>query len=161
MCGSVIAAWAVGQVIHTAASDQAALEKAGRAVVHAELLEPIAATSTSGGPSFSSSAPFHARWITPGGMARTGRVDAPVDAEAGTTVRIWVDRRSGEITMSPLSREEVLTRTSLVVLLTILGCASIIAGVRFVTLRRTSRRQARTLEGEWRRIAAEWRRRHL
>ena len=48
-----------------------------------------------------------ARWTTPAGRARTGRIPVSTDMAAGRTVRLWVDS-AGSPTGNPLNRRAVV-----------------------------------------------------
>ncbi len=49
-----------------------------------------------------------ARWASPAGP-RTGKVDAPPGAKAGSAVKVWVDR-SGRVTGAPVAAADVAGR---------------------------------------------------
>ncbi len=161
LCATVLAAFIVGQFTYTNAAEQARRETAERVSVMATLIEPIPVSASGGKIHTTSARMFQAQWTTPDQVEHSGPVTAPIAAEVGTRIEVWVDRKSGSIIETPASSQDAATRTGWAVLLTVLGGATVIIVARHLTLTWGSHSQARTLESDWRRIAAEWRRRYL
>src|SRR5215831_2149523 len=98
---------------------------------------PPRAASTGGLPGYS---PVPARWITPEGQARTGRIPVSNGLAAGHTVWLWVDA-AGSPTGPPLTHRQVLARevTAAVVATITLGIVLLClgeAGLRVLDRRR-------------------------
>ncbi|MEO3861025.1 hypothetical protein [Acrocarpospora sp. B8E8] len=161
LCATVLAAFVVGQSTYSSVNEQAKRETAERVSVEAELIEAIPVTASGGKVYLTPWRSFQARWTTPDRVEHSGPVTAPISAKVGTVIEVWVDRESGTIADAPATSQDAATRAGWTVLLTILGAAALIVVARRLTLTRSSRGQAHTLEAEWRRIAAEWRRRYL
>ncbi|WP_347601489.1 hypothetical protein [Acrocarpospora sp. B8E8] len=158
---TVLAAFIVGQFTYTDAAEQARRETTQRVSVMATLIEPIPVSAAGGQIHTNSARVFRAQWTTPDHAEHSGPVTAPIAAEAGTLIQVWVERESGSITEAPASSQDAATRTGWAVLLTVLGGATLIVAARRLTVIWGSHSQARTLESDWRRIAAKWRRRYL
>ncbi len=96
-----------------------------------------------------------ARWTAPDGTARTGDVPAPVSAQAGRTVRIWV-AESGALTGPPLRPEQATGQAAMAsvlapfVLGTVLICAVSLA--RYVL----NRRRLASWAADWRAAGPRW-----
>lgn len=161
LCAIVVTAFVVGQSVHSSTAEQAQQDANERLSVMATLVEAIPVSASGGKVYVSSGRIYHARWTTPDQVEHTGRVTAPSSAAEGATIEVWVDRETGAITDAPVTAQDAVTQASWAVLLTILaGAATTMLASRLAVVW-SSRRQARGLESDWRRVAAEWRRRYL
>jgi hypothetical protein len=79
----------------------AAAQSASRHQVTATLLEDAGTPDTESGPAAVARSTIS--WTGPAGTARVASVPVPPGAEAGSTLRIWIDR-SGDVTRRPASR---------------------------------------------------------
>lgn len=99
--------------------------------------------------------PAPAVWTGPDGAGRTGDVDAPAGARAGSPVEIWVDR-DGRETPAPLTDSEVTGQGVVLGALTFLGL--VIAGLssHLLVLWRLERRRFRRWEAGWAAVEPLW-----
>ncbi|MET9230110.1 hypothetical protein [Lentzea sp. NPDC003310] len=99
--GMVPVAAAVGSEVYAAQGARVQVEQQSRHQVDAVLVED----APSLGGAADSEAVIEtteavASWLLPDGTVRRGAVRAPFGAEAGTSVRVWIDR-SGQVTAPP------------------------------------------------------------
>jgi hypothetical protein len=94
-------------------------------------------------------------WTTPAGSTRTGEVDAPAGALAGTTVDVWVDG-TGRLTDRPLTHGEVVGQGVVVGVVALLGV--VIAGMssHLLVLWLLERRRNRRWERGWASVEPLW-----
>ncbi|MEV1168462.1 hypothetical protein [Nonomuraea sp. NPDC049784] len=103
-------------------------ERAGpgiRQQVTATLVQDALDTVLVGGKDDGAAPESHAaaRWVTPSGEQKIGRVAVPTGAKAGTAVKVWIDGR-GELTRPPTSHAETLAGAVTTTLLVIAGAAA-------------------------------------
>lgn len=96
-----------------------------------------------------------ARWTAPDGTRRTGWVPAPADAQAGSTVRVWVDR-SGRRTGPPLTDSQVANRVILAVVAATAALAISLLAVGVLAHWVLGRRRLAAWEAEWRVTGPRW-----
>ncbi|HEV2255734.1 MAG TPA: hypothetical protein VGS06_21370 [Streptosporangiaceae bacterium] len=96
-----------------------------------------------------------ARWQPPGWPPRSGQVQAPAGARAGSTVTVWIDA-SGAITRPPPDHRVIVgdvcitaVVTGLVVSLLVLGSSTLAQGA-------LDRRRMRAWDAEWRATGPRW-----
>jgi hypothetical protein len=99
-----------------------------------------------------------ARWITPDGRARTGRIPVSADMAAGRTVRLWVDS-AGSPTGIPLNRRAVLAGEAIAV-----AVATVALGIVLLCLAEAGRwvldrRRLAGWEAGWAAVGPPWTRR--
>jgi hypothetical protein len=96
-----------------------------------------------------------ATWTSPAGMTHTGIVDVHVDAKAGSTVTIWVDR-SGDVTTRPLGDADVVARALGYAVPTFFG-ASALAILGYLGLRGLiDRSRMRRWTADWAVVEPVW-----
>jgi hypothetical protein len=142
---------AVGTATYTGVLATAEHQAVTRSPTTATLLADAPAKNGTG----TAGVPTSATWTAPGGASRTGQVDAPAGARAGTTVDVWVDR-AGALTDRPLTSGEVVGQGVVVGVLTGLGL--VIAGLssHLVVLVLLERRRLRRWEAGWAAVAPLW-----
>ncbi|GAA4567242.1 Rv1733c family protein [Planotetraspora kaengkrachanensis] len=155
LCLMVTIGGIVGQFVHLDLVARVERESAERLLTQVTLIEELPSEVRG-----SRERVFHARWIMRDGTERRGPVSAPDDATPGSTVDVWVHRESGAIVAAPMTRHEALTRAGVAVLLTLVGCGSVIVVARRLWVLWASRHHVRTLESDWRRVESDWRRRY-
>jgi hypothetical protein len=154
---AVLIAVLAGRQIYDNGLDQARYEAASRSPIRAILLkDPVVASVTADGAPAAAVRAL-ASWRGPDGVDRSGLVDAPEDARAGTVVDAWADRDGSVVPRPRLASDAVAS-------------AVLLAGLLFVTmlvllcLAWTGARAAiatRNLvawEREWAAVEPEWRR---
>jgi hypothetical protein len=96
-----------------------------------------------------------ATWIDATGAFRDGVVRAPVDADVGSTVVVWIDD-SGDVTAAPMAGSQVVGQVVLASLATFAGI-SMTASVGYLVLRRLLERSRmrRWAEG-WATVEPVW-----
>jgi hypothetical protein len=101
------------------------------------------------------SVPTSATWTTPGGEARTGKVDAAPGSRAGMTVGVWVDG-TGRLTERPLTHGEVVGQGVVIGVLTALGAVIFGMSTHLVVLWLLERRRYRRWEAGWASVEPLW-----
>jgi hypothetical protein len=99
--------------------------------------------------------PTSAVWTMPDGAARSGKVDAPAGARAGTTVAVWIDP-TGRITERPLTAGEVTGQGVVLGVLAGLGLVVLGTSGHLVGLWLLERRRLRRWEAGWAAVAPLW-----
>ncbi|WP_448628134.1 Rv1733c family protein [Geodermatophilus sp. URMC 64] len=99
--------------------------------------------------------PAAAVWTGPDGGSRTGDVDAPAGARAGSPVAIWVDP-DGRVTEAPLTDSEITGQGVVLGALTTIGV--IIAGLssHLFVLWQLERHRFRRWEAGWAAVEPLW-----
>jgi hypothetical protein len=145
---------AVGWAGRAAAAEQAAMRSWRR--ISAVLLQAAPPPAAAGG--ILGVSRVRARWIAPGGQARSGRIPVSAHLAAGRTVRLWVDA-AGWPTGPPPDNWAVLTRQAAapVVVSAALGIALLcLAGAGRWVL---DRRRLAAWEAAWAAVGPQWTRR--
>jgi hypothetical protein len=147
-------ALAVATATSSEASAEAAAQAAERYQVDATLTED--APSVAGSNEVASPRPRAAvTWTGPAGLERADRVPVPADADAGSVVRIWIDR-DGERTTAPLDDGDVAARSAAHGLLTYLGIASVAGGLFFAFRKALDRSRLRRWDADWAVVEPVW-----
>lgn len=142
--------------VHGALAARSAAERAERATVAATLLADAGPAPVPAGPGAPTDRHRATRavWRT-GALVRTGPVDAPPGARAGTVVPIWVDR-SGTPAAAPLTDADVAADTfsAAVLAAVVLSGTALVAhgAVLWLLQRSRMRRWAR----EWAAVEPSW-----
>jgi hypothetical protein len=89
-----------------------------------------------------------ASWTAPDGTQRAGRIPAPVNARAGTTLTVWVDPL-GQLTGIPLGDHQVERQALLAALLTSAGLAMALLGAGALARRLLDRRRLAAWDAAW------------
>ena len=153
LLATVAIALAVATATYTGGRSEVAQETAERQRVSARLLEDATAPAGSGNGLDVGRAP--AVWTAPSGAERSGPVPTRLDAEAGSTVVIWVDRE-GARTSRPLGTGDVVGRALGAAVLTYLGIAVLAVGGHLVARRLLDRSRSRRWTAEWELVGPVW-----
>jgi len=153
LLATVAIALAVATATYSGGRAEVAQEAAERQRVSARLLEDAVAPVGSGNGVDVGRAP--AIWTAPSGAERSGPVPARLDAEAGSTVLVWVDR-AGARTTRPLSTGDVVGRALGAAVLTYAGIAVVAIGGHLVVHRLLDRSRYRRWADEWALVGPDW-----
>ncbi|MFI6923035.1 hypothetical protein ACIBIZ_24035 [Nonomuraea spiralis] len=126
-----------------------------RQQVTATLLREPRSVRAAFGESAASTVP--ARWTTPAGVVRTGRISAPAGTRAGQSVPLWIDHE-GDPTTPPPSRTDIVLRGVGMALFTLLLAMLLVAGLLAALLRLLDRRRYAEWDAAWIRADDRWRR---
>ncbi|MDX8147286.1 hypothetical protein SK854_34615 [Lentzea sp. BCCO 10_0061] len=153
---AVPVAGAVGSEIYATHVSRVGAEQKSRIQVDAVLAEAAPSMDGAvGSEALIETTEAVATWHLPGGLARKGVVRAPYGAEAGTTLRIWVDL-SGEPTEPPMTNQGAAFNAIFSALLLwglIAGAMALLYGlVRFACMRI----RLRWWQLEWELTAPDW-----
>jgi hypothetical protein len=96
-----------------------------------------------------------ARWVAPDGRMRTGDVPAPVDSQAGRTVRIWVNA-AGWPSDPPLHSDQVTGQAILAAVLAPLGLGVFLLAAESVLAWVLDRRRMAAWSADWQATAPRW-----
>ena len=100
-----------------------------------------------------------ARWTTPGGRARTGRIPVSAGTAAGRTVRLWVDAAGSPAGPVPSHRQVLADEAVAAVVATVaLGIALLC--LAWAGRRVLDRRRLAGWEATWAAVGPEWTRRY-
>jgi hypothetical protein len=147
-------ALAVATATHSAALADAAAQAAERYQVDATLTEDAPPVSHSN--EVASVKPRAAVvWTGPVGLRHEGRVAVPVGSDAGSVVRIWIDRE-GEHTMPPLGDADVAAQTAAAAVLTFVGLCSVAYGLYFAFRKALDRGRMRRWDADWAVVGPVW-----
>ena len=150
LAAAPVTAVTAGHLVYEIASGNASAQRSWHqapAVVLASVTAP---------GQFGSTVP--ARWTSPTGARRTGKVPVLASAIAGSTVMVWINA-SGQLTGQPLRRSQVCAQVVMaavlapVVLGLLLGCAGLMAHGAL------GRRRMTAWDAGWRAIEPLWTRR--
>ena len=99
-----------------------------------------------------------ARWTSPDGTRRTGMVPAPPVAQAGGTVRVWVDA-AGRQTGPPVQPSQVRAQAALTAILApvVVGLVLLCAGQLAHSV--LGRRRLASWDADWQATGPQWTRR--
>lgn len=96
-----------------------------------------------------------ARWTAPDGTPRTGDVPAPATAQAGRTIRIWVDG-AGAQTGPPLRTEQATGQAVLASVLAPFALGIVLLSTTSLTVYFLDRRRLAAWAAEWRATGPRW-----
>jgi hypothetical protein len=82
-----------------------------------------------------------ARWQSPDGLLRTGRVFALAGAEAGSRVKVWINQ-AGEVVPAPMQQAEIANRVELTEGLAAAGFAAGLGVIGWLTRQSLDRRRS-------------------
>lgn len=99
-----------------------------------------------------------ARWTTLSGSVRTGSVQAPVGARAGSTVRVWTDQ-NGRLTGPPLLRSQVRGWVFMVAVIAPVVLALLLMITLGLSRQVLERRRMASWEQAWSAVEPHWTRR--
>jgi hypothetical protein len=150
LLSAVAIALAVATASYTQARSEADAQAAERRQVNAELVDDA---SVSEGDSYLGQAT--ARWTGPSGVLHTDVIRVAVQAKAGSTHAIWIDR-NGERTTRPLSDADVSGQTVGIAVLTYLCISSAAIGAYLLLRRQLDRSRSRRWAAEWAVVEPTW-----
>lgn len=149
LAGAPLAAMTAGRAAYDMASRQQHTQQAAWHRVPAVFLAaPEEATAYS-------QAEARARWTAPDGSSHTGDIAAPLTAQAGTSVTVWVNA-SGRLTGPPLQPSQVADRQMLAAILAPLVLGLILLAAGGLAHRLLDRRRLAAWEAEWRAYGPQW-----
>ena len=96
-----------------------------------------------------------ARWTAPDGAVRTGQVPAPATAQAGSTVRIWVDQ-AGALTGPPLRADQTTGQAVLASVLATITLGTVLGGAVALAGHALDRRRLADWAADWRATGPRW-----
>lgn len=152
LAGAPLAAVAAGHFSYGLISRSAHAQQAARHQVPAVPLTAIPADV------YGYQAMVRASWTAPDGTRRTGMVPAPPVAQAGGTVRVWVDA-AGRQTGPPLQPSQVRAQVALTAILApvVVGLVLLCAGQ--LAHSALGRRRLAAWDADWQATGPQWTRR--
>ena len=147
LLSAVAIALAVATASYTQARSEAEAQAAERQQVIAELVED-ASVPQGGAADAPSVGRATASWTGPSGVLDEEAIPVAVQAKAGSTHTIWIDR-NGYRTTRPLSDADVAGRTVGVAVLTYLGISLAAIGAYLLFRRELDRSRSRRWAAEW------------
>ena len=96
-----------------------------------------------------------ARWTAPDGTPRTGDVAAPAPAQAGSTMRIWVDQ-SGAQTGPPLRAQQATGQAALAAVLAPFALGTVLVCAVSLAVYILDRRRLAAWAADWRSTGPRW-----
>jgi hypothetical protein len=145
---------AVATASYTQARSEADAQAAERQQVNAELVED-ASVSHGGADGAPEVWRATASWTGPSGVPHTEVIPVVVQAKAGSTHVIWIDR-NGDPTTRPLSDSDVSSRTIGIAVLTYLGLSMTAIGAYLLLRRQLDRSRSRRWAAEWAVVEPQW-----
>ena len=95
------------------------------------------------------------RWRGPDGVEHTGQVSAVPGQQAGTPVRVWIDR-AGQLAGQPLTTDQAFWRGVLADVLIMFGVVCLLGGGLGVVRWRLNRRRYAAWDADWRDTEPRW-----
>jgi hypothetical protein len=96
-----------------------------------------------------------ARWTAPDGQVRTGLLSVPASAQAGGTVRVWVDP-AGLPTGPPLRHEQAIGQAVLAAVAAPIALAAVLLAAAALALRAVDRHRLAVWAADWQSTAPRW-----
>ena len=96
-----------------------------------------------------------ANWTAPDGAQRTGRIPAPLSAETGTVLSVWVDS-SGRLTSIPLQYRAIERQAALAAGFASAGLALVLLGAAALARRILNRRRLASWDAAWQATGPRW-----
>jgi hypothetical protein len=149
-------ALAVATVTHSQGRAEAAVQALERRQVRAMLQGDAVAEYDAAGNALGSARAVVV-WTAPAGTERTGTVDVPLDAKAGSTVPVWMDRH-GDLSRPPVGEGDVIARTIGNALLTYLCIAALVCAGYYGFRKALDRSRLRRWARDWVAVEPVWRR---
>lgn len=158
LIGAPLAGWGAARWVDSAGSQAALAQQASDHRVTAILLRSLPR-----GADYPHSVTLKlgwaaARWTAPDGSARTGEVQAPLGARAGSGVQVWTDR-TGTLTGPPLQRGQVGGWVLMIALIAPIVLALALLMVRGIAGRLLDRRRLASWGQAWSAVEPQWTRR--
>ncbi len=158
LIGAPLAGWGAGRWADSAATRTALAQQASDYRVTATLLQSLPRGVDYPHSLTLKLGQVQARWTAPDGSARTGEVQAPLGARAGSTVQVWTDR-SGTLTGRPLQRNQIGGWVPMLALIAPVVLALVLLVVVGIAGRLLDRRRLAGWEQAWSAIEPQWTRR--
>jgi hypothetical protein len=158
LAGAPLAGWQAAGWAQSVANRAARTQRATERYVAATLLHNVPGSPDSPFGSAGSLGWVQARWTTRGGAVRTGSVQAPQGARAGSTVRVWTDR-SGTLTGPPLQRSQVRAWVLMMALIAPVMLALLLMAALGLSRQALERRRLASWEHAWSAVEPHWTRR--
>ena len=156
LLGAGPAGLAAGTATHLRLATEAAEQAESRHRTTAVLLE-AAPLQPTGPPSIPWASGVAGEWITAAGTVRQGRIAAPVGADAGTPVDIWIDG-TGNAVRAPLPREAITTEAATTGAFTTLAISGVAVIVHLLLRWALDRHRLRRWAAGWAAVEPVWRR---
>jgi hypothetical protein len=96
-----------------------------------------------------------ATWIAPGGQRRSGVIEAPGNARAGTKVMVWVDS-AGWLTAPPLEHAQVTGQEALAAILAPAAFGLLLLCAGSATTHTVNKRRMAGWDEDWRAAGPQW-----
>jgi hypothetical protein len=158
LAAAPLAGWQAADWARSVANRATRTQQATERYVAATLLHNVPGSPDSPFGSEGSPGWVLARWSTRGGAVRTGSVQAPPGARAGSTVRVWTDR-SGALTGPPLQRSQVRDWVLMIALLAPVMLALLLLVALGLSRQVLERRRMASWERAWSAVEPHWTRR--
>jgi hypothetical protein len=154
LLSAVAIALAVATASHTSARSEADAQAAERHQVDAMLVADASVShgGTDGPPDMGRAS---ASWTGPAGVLHTDVIPVAVQAKAGSTQVIWIDR-NGDRTSRPLTDAGVIALTVGNGVLAYLGISTTAIGAYFLFRRQLDRSRSRRWDAEWAVVGPTW-----
>jgi hypothetical protein len=154
LLSAVAIALAVATASYTQARSEADAQAAERRQVDAELVDDASVSQydAEGVPDVWGAT---ASWTGPNGVLHTAVIPVDVQAKAGSTHAIWIDR-NGDRTTRPLSDADVSSRTAGVAFLTYLGISTAAIGAYLLFRIQLDSSRSRRWAAEWAVVEPTW-----
>jgi hypothetical protein len=153
----VLGPWAASRAANASYRDEirkTAWEMEHRSQVDAMLLEDARQDTADAGGSAAESVPTIAQWTGPGSTVHAGMIYADAGTRAGTTVRLWIDEQG--LASSPPGLRNPRGDAAMAAVLTLLGIACGLAGIRRIVRWQLDRRRMRAWQLEWMTVGPGW-----
>lgn len=158
LAGAPLAGWLAAGWAQSVANRAARTQQASERYVAATLLHKVPGSPDSPFGSAGSLGWVLARWTTRGGAVRTGSVQAPQGARAGSTVRVWTDQ-SGTLTGPPLQPSQVRGWVLMMALIAPVMLALLLMSALGLSRQALERRRLASWERAWSAVEPHWSRR--
>ncbi len=158
LIGAPLAGWGAGRWAESLGAQAVQAQQASDHRVTATLLHRVPPSDDYPYRPILKLAWVQARWTAPDGSARTGEVQAPLGAQAGSTVRVWTDR-SGRLTSPPLGHGQIQSWVLMFALIAPVLLALVLLVALGVAGRLLDRRRLASWEQAWSAVEPQWTRR--
>jgi hypothetical protein len=156
LAGAPLAAVAAGHAVYGYGARAASAQRAAWHQVPAVLLASVPASGFGYAYAYQPAAP--ARWALRDGTRRTGAVPAPWGAQAGATVRVWVDA-AGRVTGPPMLPSQVGGQAVVAAMFAPLALGVIMLCAGLLVHAVLTRRRLAGWDADWRATGPQWSRR--
>jgi hypothetical protein len=158
LAGAPLAGLQTARWAQSAADRAATAQQASTHPVPATLLHNVPGASSYPYRSALNLSWVQGRWTAPDGAARTGMVQAPLGARAGSVVRVWTDR-AGRLTGPPLRHSQIYGWVLMVGVIAPVLLALILLIVLGLCRQLLDRQRMASWEQAWSAVEPHWSRR--